>query len=86
MRASQVDYLAPARFDDLLEVFVRVARIGRSSVSYLYAAHHVGEQADDTLMVTASQTVVLIDHDTRVTVPVPERFRTRVAEFEQVSL
>ena len=26
---SQVEYLAPARFDDLLEVFVRIERIGR---------------------------------------------------------
>jgi acyl-CoA thioester hydrolase len=82
VRASDVEYLAPARFDDLLEVFVRVARIGRSSVTYLYAAHHVGEGGDDTLMVTASQTLVLIDHSTRETVPVPERFHRRVSEFE----
>lgn len=86
MRASNVDYLAPARFDDLLEVFVRVAQIGRSSVTYLYAAHHVGEDATDTLMVTASQTLVLIDHSSRATVPVPERFRVRVSEFEQTPL
>ena len=82
MRASNVEYLAPARFDDLLEVFVRVAAIGRTSVTYLYAAYHVGEGALDTLMVTASQTLVLIDHATRATVPVPERFRARVSEFE----
>ena len=29
-----VDYHAPARFDDLLEVFVRVDRIGTTSVTY----------------------------------------------------
>ena len=34
MRASNVLYEAPARFDDLLEVFVRVDRIGRTSVTY----------------------------------------------------
>ena len=28
MRACTIDYLAPARFDDLIEVFVRVSRIG----------------------------------------------------------
>ena len=33
MRAQTVEYHAPARFDDLLEVFVRVARIGRSSLT-----------------------------------------------------
>ena len=31
MRASNVEYHAPARFDDLLECFVRVRRIGRTS-------------------------------------------------------
>ena len=34
MRASSIEYLAPARFDDLIEVFIRVARIGRTSVTY----------------------------------------------------
>ena len=79
MRASEVEYLAPARFDDLLEVFVRVSRIGRTSVSYLYAAHHVGEAGSDALLVTASQTLVLIDHTTRRTVVVPELFHEAVS-------
>jgi acyl-CoA thioester hydrolase len=82
VRASAVEYLAPARFDDLLEVFVRVERIGRTSVTYLYAAHGVGEEAGDALLVTASQTLVLIDHDSRMPLPVPARFRARVSEFE----
>ena len=34
MVAQSVEYRAPARFDDLLEVFVRVSRIGRSSLSW----------------------------------------------------
>ncbi len=33
MRACDVDYEAPARFDDLLEVFVRTKRLGRSSMT-----------------------------------------------------
>ena len=33
MRASDVEYHAPARFDDLLECFVRVQRLGRTSVA-----------------------------------------------------
>lgn len=86
VRASEVQYLAPARFDDLLEVFVRIERIGHSSVTYRYAAHHIDEGADDLLMVTAVQTLVLIDHTTRATVEVPERFRQRVSEFEDVEL
>jgi acyl-CoA thioester hydrolase len=86
VRASSVDYLAPARFDDLLEVFVRIGRIGRSSVTYEYAAHRVGEAQDDTLLVTAAQTLVLIDHASRATMPVPERFRATVSSFEAAEL
>jgi acyl-CoA thioester hydrolase len=84
MRASNVEYHAPARFDDLLEVFVRVAKVGRSSVTYEYAAHKVSD--DDALMVTATQTLVLIDHDDRTTRPVPDSFRSHVAAFEGAEL
>jgi acyl-CoA thioester hydrolase len=80
VRASSVEYRAPARFDDLLEVFVRIARIGRTSVTYEYAAYEVDEA--DTLMVTATQVVVLIDLDDRGTVPVPDRVRASVSAFE----
>ena len=58
MRASAVEYHAPARFDDLLEIFVRASRIGRTSTTYECAAYRM---EDDTLMVTATQTVVLVD-------------------------
>ena len=64
MRASHVEYHAPARFDDLLEVFVRVERIGRTSVTYDHAAYRCDEDGHpDVLMATAKQTLVLIDLD-----------------------
>src|SRR4051794_17947012 len=34
MRAMSVEYEAPAVFDDLLEVFVRMSRIGRTSIEF----------------------------------------------------
>jgi acyl-CoA thioester hydrolase len=79
MRASNVEYHAPARFDDLIEAFVRVSRIGRSSVTYECAAYRL---PDDTLMVTAQQTLVLVDVDVRRPSPVPEELRIAVREFE----
>jgi acyl-CoA thioester hydrolase len=83
MRASHVEYHAPARFDDLIEVFVRVERVGRTSVTYDLAAYRVEENGQaDVLMATAKQTLVLIDLADRRPVPVPDEFRTRIAEFE----
>jgi acyl-CoA thioester hydrolase len=79
MRASQVEYHAPARFDDLIEIFVRIARIGRTSVSYECAAYRL---PDDTLMVTATQTIVLVDTTQRRPHPVPDALRDQVRAFE----
>ncbi len=83
MRALSVEYEAPARFDDLIEVFVRIPRIGRTSVTYEYAAYRVGPDDEETLMVTATQTLVLIDHEDRRTLPVPDAFRTAVSDLER---
>ena len=47
MRASTVEYHAPARFDDLLEIFVRTKRIGRTSVTFECAAYRMEERRAD---------------------------------------
>ncbi len=70
MRASTVEYHAPARFDDLLEIFVRTKRIGRTSVTFECAAYRM---EDDELMVTATQTLVLVDLEQRRAAEIPER-------------
>jgi acyl-CoA thioester hydrolase len=79
MRANTIEYLAPARFDDLVEVFIRVSRIGRTSVTYDFAAYRVEE---DVLMVTATQTLVLVDLDERRPYAIPDAFIKPVADFE----
>ena len=79
LRAQTVEYHAPARFDDLLEVFVRIVRIGRSSVTSEFAAYRV---ADGELMCTSTQTTVLIDVATRRPVPVPAAYRSAVEAFQ----
>ena len=83
MRASLVEYHAPARFDDLLEIFVRVDRVGTTSVTYDCAAYRCDDDGEpDVLMATAKQTLVLIDLATRRPTPIPDSFRTRVTEFD----
>lgn len=79
MRASTVEYLAPAQFDDLLEIFVRTSRIGRTSATYECAAYRV---EDDVLMVTAEQTVVLVDLAERRACPIPDWYREQIRAFE----
>ena len=79
MRACSIEYFAPAVFDDLLEVNVRLARLGRTSASYECAAYR---ERDDLLMVTARQTTVLVDLEERRAVRIPEWYRERIRAFE----
>ena len=82
MRAVSVEYVAPARFDDLLEIFVRVERIGTTSITYDHAAYRIEDGPDDALMATAKATLVCISLDERKAVPVPREFRDLVAAFQ----
>ncbi len=79
MRANTVEYFAPAVFDDEMEVFCRVARIGRTSLTYEFAAYR---EPDDVLMVTATQTLVLVDLEQRRAHEIPTWIRECVAAFE----
>ena len=80
MRAVAVEYHAPARFDDTIEVFVRVSP-DRPHERDL-RARRLPASTDDALMVTAHQTVVLVDLDARKACPIPESYRAAVRAFE----
>jgi acyl-CoA thioester hydrolase len=72
MRANDVEYFAPARFDDELEIRVRVAKIGRTSMTFEFAAYKVPEEM---LLVTAHQTLVFIDPEARRPIEIPADYR-----------
>jgi acyl-CoA thioester hydrolase len=80
MRAVTTEYVAGARFDDLLEVFVRVERIGTTSITYDHAVYRT---EDDALMATAKATLVCIALDERRPVPVPQAFRDQIEAFQR---
>ena len=83
MRACSIEYFAPAVFDDLIDVYVRLARIGRTSATYVHAAYR---NRDDVLMVTASQTLVLVDLQQRKAVSIPDSYKEIIRNFEGDSL
>jgi acyl-CoA thioester hydrolase len=79
MRAITIEYFAPARFDDTIEVYCRQRRIGRTSATFEHAAYRL---EDDLLLVTAQQTAVYVDLAERKARPVPDEVREAVARFE----
>jgi len=83
MRAVVTEYVAGAKFDDLLEVFVRVEKIGRTSITYDHAAYRIDDDGDgDTIMATAKATLVCIALHERKAVPVPQAFREQIETFQ----
>jgi acyl-CoA thioester hydrolase len=83
MRASSVEYLAPAVFDDLLEIFVRPRRLGTTSATWECHAYRVD---DDLLMVTAAQTLVLVDLESRRPTTIPDEYRGPIHALEGADL
>jgi acyl-CoA thioester hydrolase len=83
MRASQVDYLAPARFDELIESFVRVSRIGRTSITYDFSAWRL---PDELVLAEARQTLVLVDLAERRPTAIPDACRQVLRAFEGADL
>ena len=77
MRAQHVEYHAPARFDDELEVFVRVRRLGRTSVTWEFEAWNA---ASGEHLATSSQTAVYVAD--RRPVRVDDGMRGAVAAFD----
>jgi acyl-CoA thioester hydrolase len=80
MRAQHVDYLAPARFDDQLDVYVRVRRIGTTSIDWQFEAFDV---ETGSKLCTANQTLVAVDLAKRRPVRIDDAFRDAVAGFEE---
>lgn len=78
---TTIDYRGPARYDDLLDVCVRAARIGRSSMRFLVEIHRVAP-APEALLIDAEVIYVTANPATRVSVPVPEALRAAIARFE----
>jgi YbgC/YbaW family acyl-CoA thioester hydrolase len=79
MRSLSVVYEAPARFDDLLEVFVRTKRVGITSIGYELSAYRVD---DDVLMCTAEQVLVLVAVPERRPTPISDSYQRAVFKFE----
>ncbi len=76
---AELDFLAPARLDDLLSVHVRVARIGRSSLDAEMALCRPGLAEP---ICRARMTYVNMDEATGRTAPIPQNFRDAIATLE----
>ena len=83
VRQAAIEYLAPARFDDPLSIKVRTAYLGTRSSRLEYIVDNV----ETRLRCVVGQTVlVCLEMATFRSMPWPQVWRDRVAEFEGENL
>lgn len=75
-----LEYRSPARFDELLDVHVRIARLGNSSMQFL-----IGIYRGEELLVNGEIVYVHADQSTRRPSPIPANFREAVIGFENLA-
>jgi acyl-CoA thioester hydrolase len=80
MRAFQIEYHAPAAFDDVLEVFCRIARIGTTSLQFEFDV--VLADGSDRHLAWATQAMVNVDLAARRPVPIEQGVRSAIEAFE----
>ena len=76
----ELEFKAPARVDQVLELFARVSRIGNTSLTLLVEIYPQGEER----LLTSIEAVYVGFHaDTGATRPVPDAIRQLVDHFEE---
>ena len=76
VRKAQIDYHGSAGFDDELDIGVRCAKLGRSSITIAIAIFRGGEHLIDGEMI-----YVYADASEKKSVPIPDAWRERLAEL-----
>lgn len=77
---ATVEYHAPARFDDVIDVGVRAARLGRSSMQFLLEIHRADEH-----LISGEIIYVIADPRERRPKPIPDFVRERIARYERIA-
>jgi acyl-CoA thioester hydrolase len=79
-KKAEIEYHASAQYDDIIDVCVRVSRIGRSSFEFAIELFRENE-----LLVSGSLIYVNANPQTRKSVPLPDTLTSAFREFETLS-
>ena len=79
LRKATLEYLGSARYDELLTVCCRVAKLGRSSMTFHFEIYREAE-----VLISAELVYVNADASMKAA-PLPEDLRERVRGYERVA-
>jgi YbgC/YbaW family acyl-CoA thioester hydrolase len=77
VRKATLEYLGSARYDDVLEIGMRCARIGNSSMTF-----QAGAFCQEQLLVSGELVYVFADPNAKQSLPVPAALRSLFETFE----
>lgn len=77
--ASQCQYLTPIAYPEVIEVGMRVNKLGNSSVEYGMA---IFKQGDDSAAAYGSFTHVFVEKAKNAAVPIPDNIRTALDKMQ----
>jgi acyl-CoA thioester hydrolase len=79
-RKATIEYHSPAHFDDVIDISVRCAILGRSSVRFVLEIYR-GED----YLISGELLYVYADTVARKGVPLPDEWRATMTRFEKVA-
>jgi acyl-CoA thioester hydrolase len=80
---TTIEFKAPARFDDVLEVYTRISTIGNTSIVFDFEIYLKGL---DTLVGSATSLYVCVDPKTLGKIRVPDFLREAASRLEERQL
>ena len=83
LRKAAVEYLGSARYDDELAVHCHVAKLGRSSMTFMFEIWRERPEPSVAPLITAELVYVNADPKTMKAAPLPEDLRSRVRAYER---
>jgi acyl-CoA thioester hydrolase len=79
-RKATIEYHRPAHFDDMIDIGVRCAILGRSSVRFVLEIYR-----GDDYLISGELLYVYADTMARKGVPLPDDWRVTMSRFEKVA-
>lgn len=76
--SARADFYGPAAYDDVVDLCCRVARIGRTSMQFLFGVHR-----GDACLTSGEIVYVNVQIDTRKPVPWPDALKETILRFEK---
>ena len=85
LRKATVEYLGSARYDDELCVCCGVAKLGRTSMTFVFEIWRERPEPSSSPLITAELVYVNADPKTMKAAALPEDLRSRVRAFERTA-